>query len=61
MPPISLAEPSSRYLAFEEREEIATWITGFHHTRRLHSACGFKSPIDYEHDHRAALTEEPAA
>ncbi|MER5841611.1 IS3 family transposase [Streptomyces prasinus] len=45
----------------EARIRIATWITGFHHTRRLHSACGSKSPIDYEHDHRAALTEEPAA
>ncbi|GAA1918413.1 IS3 family transposase [Streptantibioticus ferralitis] len=28
---------------------------------RLHSVCGFKSPIDYEHDHRASLTEELAA
>lgn len=27
---------------------IATWITDFHNARRLHSACGFKSPIDHE-------------
>jgi transposase InsO family protein len=31
----------------------ATWITDFYNTRRLHSACHWKSPIDYEHDYRA--------
>ncbi|CAM5440866.1 IS3 family transposase [Streptomyces hirsutus] len=45
----------------EARIRIATWITDFYNTRRLHSVCGFKSPIDYEHDYRAALTEELAA
>lgn len=40
---------------------IATWNTDFHNARRLHSVCGFKGPIDYEHDHRASLTEELAA
>ncbi|MEV6024058.1 transposase [Streptomyces sp. NPDC052036] len=39
------------------RIRIATWITDFCTARRLHSVCGFKSPIDYEHDHRATLTE----
>ncbi|GHE55220.1 hypothetical protein GCM10014715_05000 [Streptomyces spiralis] len=37
----------------EARVKIATWITGFHNTRRLHSVCGLKSPIDYERDYRA--------
>ena len=27
---------------------------------RLHSVCGFKSPIDYEHSYQASLTEELA-
>ncbi|MCQ8831268.1 DDE-type integrase/transposase/recombinase [Streptomyces malaysiensis] len=37
----------------EARLRIATWITGFYNTHRLHSVCGYRSPIDYEHDHRA--------
>lgn len=37
----------------EARLKIATWITGFYNTRRLHSVCGYRSPIDYEHIHRA--------
>jgi transposase InsO family protein len=37
----------------EARLRIATWITGFYNTHRLHSVCGHHSPIDYEHDHRA--------
>jgi transposase InsO family protein len=32
----------------EARLKIATWITGFYNARRLHSVCGWKSPIDYE-------------
>ncbi|WP_399225646.1 integrase core domain-containing protein [Streptomyces sp. TRM49041] len=43
------------------RIRVATWITDFYNTRRLHSVCGFMSPIDYEHDQRASLTEELAA
>lgn len=45
----------------EARIKIATWITDFYNTRRLHSVCGFKSPIDYERDYRATLAEGLAA
>ncbi|WP_353963791.1 integrase core domain-containing protein [Streptomyces sp. NBC_00124] len=45
----------------EARIRIATWITDFYNARRLHSVCGWKSPIDYEHDYWASLTEELAA
>ena len=45
----------------EARIRIATWITDFYNARRLHSVCGFKSPIDYEHDYWAGLTEGLAA
>jgi hypothetical protein len=40
----------------EARIKIATWITDFHNARRLHSVCGYQSPIDYEREHRAGLT-----
>ncbi|WNM31762.1 IS3 family transposase [Streptomyces sp. Li-HN-5-11] len=30
----------------EARLKIATWITGFYNTRRLHSVCEYHSPID---------------
>lgn len=43
------------------RIRIATWITDFYHTRRLHSVCEFTSPINHENDHRAGLTVRPAA
>ncbi|MCX4791801.1 hypothetical protein OG369_38740 [Streptomyces sp. NBC_01221] len=39
----------------EARIRIATWITGFYNTRRLHSVCDFKSPIDYEREYWASL------
>jgi hypothetical protein len=42
----------------EARLEIATWITGFYNTRRLHSMCGDPSPIDYERNHHADSTME---
>ncbi|MFD7053248.1 IS3 family transposase [Streptomyces mirabilis] len=45
----------------EARLGIATWITGFYNTHRLHSVCGYRSPIDYEHDHRANSALELAA
>ncbi|MFI1293972.1 hypothetical protein ACH4VM_37125 [Streptomyces sp. NPDC020792] len=47
--------------SFRTRTEIATWITDFYNTRRLHTVCGFKSPIDYERDYRATLAEGLAA
>ncbi|WP_331750092.1 MULTISPECIES: integrase core domain-containing protein [unclassified Streptomyces] len=37
----------------EARLMIATWITGFYNTHRLHSVCGYRSPIDYEQNHPA--------
>jgi putative transposase len=37
----------------EARLKIATWITGFYNTRRRHSVCDWRSPIDYE---RSAVT-----
>ncbi|MFE4626501.1 integrase core domain-containing protein [Streptomyces mirabilis] len=42
----------------EARLKIATWITGFYNTRRLHSVCVYRSPIDYEQDHQADPTVE---
>jgi transposase InsO family protein len=45
----------------EARLKIATWITGFYNTRRLHSVCGYRSPIDYERNHHADSTMESAA
>lgn len=45
----------------EARIEIAIWITDFYNDRRLHSACDFKSAIDYERDYWAGLTVWSAA
>ncbi|MFJ3673542.1 integrase core domain-containing protein [Streptomyces sp. NPDC090106] len=45
----------------EARIRIATWITDLSNSRRLHSVCGYKSPINYEHSYQAILTEELAA
>ncbi|MFE2090977.1 integrase core domain-containing protein [Streptomyces sp. NPDC059460] len=45
----------------EARIRIATWITGFYNTLRLHSVCDFKSPIDYEREYWAGLTVGLAA
>ncbi|MEU9473545.1 IS3 family transposase [Streptomyces avermitilis] len=45
----------------EARLRIATWITGFYNTHRLHSVCGDRNPIDYEHDNRANSALELAA
>ncbi|MEV1081972.1 integrase core domain-containing protein [Streptomyces sp. NPDC050211] len=45
----------------EARIRIATWITDFYNTRRLHSVCDWKSPIDYEYGYRASFAEELAA
>ncbi|WP_445035929.1 DDE-type integrase/transposase/recombinase [Streptomyces hayashii] len=45
----------------EARLKIATWITTFYNTRRLHSVFGYRSPIDYHQDHQADPTAELAA
>jgi transposase len=47
--------------AGDNPERLDSEITDFYHPRRLHSVCGFKSPIDYEHEHRASLTVGLAA
>jgi putative transposase len=33
----------------EARTKIVTWITEFYNPRRRHSACGWQSPIEFEH------------
>lgn len=45
----------------EVRIRIATWIADFYNTRRLHSVCDFKNPIDYEREYWAGLTVRLAA
>ncbi|MFE4816568.1 integrase core domain-containing protein [Streptomyces sp. NPDC056704] len=45
----------------EARLKIATWITGFYNTRRLHNVCGYRSPTDYARDHQVDPTMELAA
>ncbi|MEN8652547.1 integrase core domain-containing protein [Streptomyces sp. 21So2-11] len=45
----------------EARIRIATWITDFYNTRRLHSVCDYKSPIDYKREYRAGLSVGLAA
>ncbi|MDX3070539.1 DDE-type integrase/transposase/recombinase, partial [Streptomyces sp. ND04-05B] len=45
----------------EARIRIATWMTDFYNSLRLHRVCGFKSPIDYEHDYWASIGEGLAA
>ncbi|MFF1482605.1 hypothetical protein ACFVYD_34525 [Streptomyces sp. NPDC058301] len=45
----------------EARLKIGTGIAGFYNTHRLHSVCGYQSPIDYERDHQADPTVELAA
>ena len=32
----------------EARKDIADYIVNFYNTRRLHSALGYRSPVDYE-------------
>ncbi|MFJ3772416.1 hypothetical protein ACIPX0_12030 [Streptomyces sp. NPDC090075] len=43
------------------RLKIATWITGFCDTRRLHGVSGYRSPIDCERDHQADAAGELGA
>jgi putative transposase len=39
----------------DARAAIADHIDGFYNCRRLHSALGFRSPMDFEHDFRTAV------
>jgi putative transposase len=45
----------------EARLKIATWITDFYNSRRLHSVCDYKNPTDYEREYWAGLTVGLAA
>ncbi|MFC9248948.1 DDE-type integrase/transposase/recombinase [Streptomyces sp. NPDC057136] len=47
--------------AFTTRADARVRITDFYNTRRLHSVCGFKSPIDYEREYWAGPTAGLAA
>ena len=38
----------------EARSDIVNWNEGFYNRRRLHSALGYRSPIQYEQSLRAA-------
>ena len=40
--------------ATEARREVFRFIEGFYNTRRLHSALGYESPMDYENHNHAA-------
>jgi putative transposase len=44
----------------EARLKIATWITDFYNRRRRHSACDWRSPIDYERSEPRALEAQAA-
>jgi len=36
------------------RQAVFNYIEGWYNTRRRHSACGGKSPVDYEIEHLSA-------
>jgi putative transposase len=41
----------------EARSAVFAFIEGFYNPRRRHSSIGYLSPIDYEHQHRAATLD----
>ncbi|MEI5527412.1 integrase core domain-containing protein [Streptomyces brasiliscabiei] len=45
----------------EARLKIATWITDFYNTRRIHSVCDFASPVDFEQQYWAQQVRQQAA
>jgi transposase InsO family protein len=38
----------------EARADLVNWIEGFYNSRRMHSALGYKSPVQFERELRAA-------
>jgi transposase InsO family protein len=45
----------------EARLKIATWITDFYNTRRMHSVCDFVSPMEFEQRYWAQQVWQQAA
>jgi transposase InsO family protein len=45
----------------EARLKIATWITDFYNTRRMHSVCDFVSPVEFEQRYWAQQVWQQAA
>ncbi len=42
------------------RREVFAWIEGWYNTRRLHSALGYRTPAEADHDHHPATTAKAA-